>query len=402
VILMFFLYTCPHCHEALTFLKETLPKLEGGKRPKLVGVSTYGSELSVKSELESQGLDIFDVIVRDDDVSIRNKYGALQGVPVIVLIDAQGRITGRTDGWRSERDPALNRMRIAKLAGATVPMLLSQSAYSGNDFCAVCHESETATFELTQHASAMTTLAKHGADGRSDCVTCHVVGYGQSGGYSIAKPEPALENVGCETCHGRGGPHLSPNHVANENYAPQCATCHTPEHSLGFDYATFLPRISHAALAKLSPAEKQAYVALQEKPRSDLLPENVAKVGSEACASCHAPEFAKWKAHPHAKAEPEVGCESCHGGGANHVAEGAQRKGTITSLSDKCGSCAITQLCGSCHTEEKEPGFQFEIEQKIEHQRHSDRPLQGLVSNAPPKASIAAALDAVLAAPSGR
>jgi peroxiredoxin len=403
VVLMFFLYTCPHCHEALTSFKETFAKLAGGKRPRLVGVSTYGSELSVKSELESKGIDLFDVIVHDDDVSIRTKYGALQGVPVILMIDAQGRITGRTQGWRSDRDPALNRMRIAKLAGAEVPMLLSQNGYSGNDFCAVCHAAETATFELTQHATAMTTLAKHGADGRSECVTCHVVGYARSGGYTIARPEPALENVGCETCHGRGGPHLSPTHVANENYEPQCKTCHTPEHSLGFQYATFLPRVSHAALAKLSPAEKQAFLAAHGKPRNDLLPQNVAKVGSQACASCHAQEFAKWQAHPHAKAAPEVGCESCHGGGADHVAEGAQRKGTITSLADKCGSCAVTQLCGSCHSEEKEPGFQFHIREKIEHQRHSNRPLQGLVANPLPKASVAAALaNALAVAPGGR
>jgi peroxiredoxin len=402
VILMFFLYTCPHCHEALTSFKDTLEKLTGGKRPKLIGVSTYGSELSVKSELESKGIDLFDVIVHDDDVSIRTKYGALQGVPVILMIDAQGRITGRTQGWRGERDPALNRMRIARLAGAPVPMLLSQNGYSGNDFCAVCHTGEAATFELTQHATAMTTLAKHGADGRSECVTCHVVGYAKSGGYTIARPEPALENVGCETCHGRGGPHLSPGHVVNGDYEPQCKTCHTPEHSLGFSYASFLPRASHAALAKLSPEEKQAFLAARGKPRSDLLPQNVAKVGSQACASCHAQEHAKWQAHPHAKAAPEVGCETCHGGGADHVAEGAQRKGTITSLADKCGSCAVTQLCGSCHSEEKEPSFQFHIREKIEHQRHSDRPLQGLVTNAPlSKATMAAALANALGAAGG-
>ena len=398
VILMFFNYTCPHCHEALAFLKEALPSL-GAKRPKLIGVSVYGSDLAVSGELESKGIDIFDAIVRDDDVSIRNKYGATQAVPVIVLIDRQGRITARTQGWRTERDPPLNRMRIAKLAGAEPPMLLSQSGYSGNDFCAVCHEAEAATFELTQHATAMTTLAKHGADGRSECVTCHVVGYAKSGGYTIARPEPALENVGCETCHGRGGPHLSPGHVAGGNYEPQCQTCHTPEHSLGFQYASFLPRVSHAGLAKLSPAEKQAFVAAHGKPRNDLLPQNVAKVGSAACASCHAQEFAKWQAHPHAKNAPEIGCESCHGGGADHVADGAQRKGTILSLADKCGSCAVTQLCGSCHSEEREPGFQFKIREKIEHQRHSDRPLQGLVTNAPlPKASMAAALESALRA----
>ena len=402
VILMFFLYTCPHCHDALTLLKGELAKYEGKQRPQLIGVSTYGSELSVREELKSKGIDIFDTILRDDDSGIRNKYAATQGVPVILLIDAKGRITARTQGWRTERDPPLTRMRLAKLVGKVPPMLLSQSGYSGNDFCAACHESEAATWELTQHATALSTLAKHSADGRSECVTCHVVGYGQAGGFSIARAEPALEDVGCETCHGRGGPHLSPGHVAGNDYEKVCATCHTPEHSLGFKYAKFLPQVSHAELAKLSPAEKQTFVAAHGKPRTDLLPENVAKVGSEACASCHAGEHAKWQQHAHAKATPEVGCETCHGGGADHVAEGALRKGTIMSLADKCGSCAITQLCGSCHTEEKEPGFGFAIKAKIEHQRHSDKPLQGLVSRQPPPSAVAALLEGAFSAPAGR
>jgi len=402
VILMFFLYTCPHCHEALNFLRDELAKLDAGKRPTLIGVSTYGSESAVREELERGDIDIFDVIVSDPDVSIRTQYGALQGVPVTLLIDGQGRIRSRTQGWREDRDAPLTRMRIAKLAGATPPMLLSQSGFSGNDFCAVCHESEAATWELTQHATALTTLAKHGADGRGDCVSCHVVGYGQPGGFSIARPEPALENVGCETCHGRGGPHLSPNHVAGGSYEPVCATCHTPTQSLGFQYATFLPRVSHASLAKLSPSEKQAFIAARGKPRNDLLPANVAKVGSDACASCHASEFAKWKASAHGKNSPEIGCETCHGGGADHVAEGAARKGTITSLADKCGSCAMTQLCGSCHSAEREPDFQFHMREKIEAQRHSDRELQGLVSRELPKANVAALLGEAFTAAGGR
>ena len=72
--------------------------------------------------------------------------------------------------------------------------------------------------------------------------------------------DAALEGVGCETCHGRGGPHLSPDFVQNHAYEESCRSCHNPEHSLGFEYASFLPRVSHAAnranLA-LSPEERE-------------------------------------------------------------------------------------------------------------------------------------------------
>ena len=65
-----------------------------------------------------------------------------------------------------------------------------------------------------------------------------------------------------------------------------------------------------------------------------------------------------------------VGCESCHGPGGNHVAEGAVRRGTILSLGDKCDSCVILQICGGCHDDANDPGFEFEVLDKIEVLRH--------------------------------
>ena len=133
-------------------------------------------------------------------------------------------------------------------------------------------------------------------------------------------------------------------------------------------------------------------------------------MGSEACAGCHAAEYETWKAGPHARAMQSlaregkagdadclachttgftraggfpaggtaathadlgrVGCESCHGPGGNHVGDGAARIGTIVSLGDKCDSCAIVQICGTCHDEANDPGFAFDVQQKIDRQRH--------------------------------
>ena len=72
-----------------------------------------------------------------------------------------------------------------------------------------------------------------------------------------------------------------------------------------------------------------------------------------------------------------VGCESCHGPGGDHAAQGAPKRGSIVSLADKCDSCVILQVCGSCHDPANDPGFEYEVKQKIEAQRHSDRPLAG-------------------------
>jgi hypothetical protein len=130
-------------------------------------------------------------------------------------------------------------------------MLLRSQGYSGSEVCGVCHESEHETWELTNHSRAFSTLVKHGADSDPECVRCHVVGHGEPGGFDLSAKTHDLEDVGCESCHGRGGPHLSPAFARKADYQSVCAECHDTKHSLGFEYATFLPKISHAANEKI-------------------------------------------------------------------------------------------------------------------------------------------------------
>jgi peroxiredoxin len=411
VVLVFFLHTCPHCHEFLAFMKEELAGMPEDKRPVLVGIEVTGKTWAVRESLEKEGLDFFPVLL-DDDGSIRTAYGVFAGVPDTFLIDAEGRIVAHVEGWVPEVDGPLMRMRMARATGAPVPMLLRAKGYSGSEACGVCHESEHDTWLLTQHASAFDTLVKHGADTDAECVSCHVVGFGAEGGFDMATRAAALENVGCESCHGRGGPHLSPGFVEGDSYEKVCVTCHDPKHSLGFEYASFVPQISHAANAAiLALPEDERRRILEERGalRKDLLPTSAAHVGSAVCASCHEPEHTSWLAGPHARAmktlatagkdgerecqvchttafgkpggfspdtaatRPDlaaVGCESCHGPGGDHVAEGAAKLGTIVALGDKCDSCVILQICGSCHDEANDPGFEFEVQAKIDAIRH--------------------------------
>lgn len=415
-VLIFFLHTCPHCHHALEALKTQLAALPEAARPALVAISILNRPAEVQASLREAGLDFFPVYV-DPDERIRGAYGALRGVPVLFGIDAQGRLAWRVDGWRDDRDPPLLRIRLARLAGQPAPMLLHTTGYSGDEFCAACHPAQHESWLATAHSQAFDTLVRHGAARDAECVRCHVVGFGKPGGYDLARPARELEGVGCETCHGRGGPHLTPNHAPGGSYEQACLGCHDPKHSLGFDYATFLPKISHAAnqaLASLPPEERRRRMEEARARREALLPTRADYVGSEACRSCHASEHAKWQAHPHASALatlekegkaaqgecltchttgyakggfPEagaaaehaafagVGCESCHGPGGDHVAPEASKRGTIVSLADKCDSCVILQVCGSCHDPANDPGFEYEVKQKIEAQRHSDRPL---------------------------
>ena len=412
VLLVFFLHTCPHCHDALGFIKTALEELPHGQRPLLVGLEITGRTADVRRAMEEFELDFFPVLF-DDHGHVKDDYGVFGGVPDIFLIDAEGRIAARSQGWSGERDAPLLRMRMAKEAGAPVPMLLSREGYSGSEVCGVCHGVEYDTWQLTTHASAFDTLVTHAANTDPECVGCHVVGFGETGGFEISPPTPTLEDVGCESCHGRGGPHLSPEFRALPSYESTCVGCHDTKHSLGFEYATFLPEVSHAANAhilELPAEERRAILAERGAMRTDLLPTSADHVGSEACRSCHPAEYATWSANPHASAVAtleakgeaanadclrchttgfdrpggfpagalvadhsdlaRVGCESCHGPGGNHVAEDAKKLGTIVSLGDKCDSCVILQICGGCHDQANDPGFEFAVQDKIDRIRH--------------------------------
>jgi len=432
LLLLFFLHTCPHCHEALAFLKKALAEMPEDKRPLLVGLELTGQSDAVRETLRKDGLNFFPVLF-DDAGKVQAAYGSFAGVPDLVMIDREGRIAHRIHGWRPETDEPLLRMRLAKLAGAPVPMLLRAKGYSGSEACGVCHESQHETWELTNHAHAFDTLVKHGSESDPECVSCHVVGFGQSGGFDLDTRAHELENVGCETCHGRGGPHLTPPTEAKGDYQKACLGCHDTKHSLGFEYATFLPQISHAANAHILAmprAERQRILEQRGAIRTDLLPTAARHVGSEACQSCHAKEYESWSAGPHAAALASleakhktsdsnclkchttgfgreggfppgsaasahadlarVGCESCHGPGGDHVAAPNER-GKIVALGDKCDSCVILQICGACHDAANDPGFEFEVKAKIDKIRHGTIEA-GTGKPLPPRKSPTAAL----------
>jgi len=407
-VVIFFLHTCPHCHKALAALETILNSIPEPERPRLVAISIQNDPTAVRRSLQDLGLEFFDPQL-DPDGRASERWGVTGGVPVVLVLDSKGRITHRTTGWNEKRDPGIVRMKLAAAAGVHVPMLLDPKGYSGNDVCGTCHELEYATWEYTAHASAFDTLVTHAADRRTDCVGCHVVGFERNGGYDILRPVPHLENVGCESCHGRGGPHLSPDFVPEADYTEVCSTCHTPTHSLGFEYEPFHARVSHQRIAALSNAERARLEEAGGVSRS-LLPTQAEHVGSNACQGCHAREFETWQASVHGRAvaslekkgkagdasclachttafgkpggfptgaavadHPDlarVGCESCHGPGGDHVGPSARRVGTILSLGDKCDSCVILKICGSCHDDANDAGFRFHVEERIEAQRH--------------------------------
>jgi peroxiredoxin/nitrate/TMAO reductase-like tetraheme cytochrome c subunit len=402
VALVFFLPTCPHCHELLRFLQGQHAALQEAGLS-VVAVSVLDRRYVIDSMKKKLGL-TFPAYV-DPKKRTQKAYAFQVGVPDTVLIDRQGRVFARHYG-AGARVEALLTMEVRHLLGVENPILLDREGYSGAEACRICHVAQHDTWSLTNHAYAFDTLAEHGADRNPECLACHTVGFGEPGGYSLEMPYSHLEGIQCETCHGRGGPHQSPGFVA-AGYDPVCATCHNPTHSLNFAFADRLPLVSHAAnkrFAGLPLAERQKLIERRDRRERKLF--TAARfVGSAACQSCHPTEFEKWRDGPHARAfaslqtkadheneeciachttgfEKEggfpdggaeltnVGCESCHGPGGDHTPEQAPKKGSILALADKCDSCVILQICGSCHDAANDPEFEFELQDKIDRIRH--------------------------------
>jgi hypothetical protein len=117
--------------------------------------------------------------------------------------------------------------------------------YVGMDECESCHQKAVAFWKTTVHARAWATLEKVGKQLDHDCTTCHVTGWGEPGGATMAKTE-GLRDVQCEVCHGPGSIHVdklgkdNPRTIVKTPRADRCGACHTPEHSDTFKFEAYL------------------------------------------------------------------------------------------------------------------------------------------------------------------
>jgi peroxiredoxin len=406
LVFVFFLPTCPHCHEMLKYL-DALAKQLANKDLAILPVSVSDKKYVVEEMVSDLKLSFPAYL--DPAGKAQAAYGFQRTVPEVFVIDRQGRVVQRTAG-ASPRIEALLTLSIKRELGVPNPILLEKAGYSGEEFCSVCHREQHATWLLTNHASAWETLVEHGKDRDPECLKCHTVGFGQPGGFDPAQRQEHLRGVQCENCHGRGGPHQSPEFASAAGFEKTCLGCHDPQHSLHFVFAERLPLVSHAAnrqFENLSVEERRKLVEKRAKRERQIFDPGEF-VGSAACAECHSKEHELWSKSAHAVAfatlehkgeaknadcqrchttgfkQPtgfpaggtalaNVGCESCHGPGKRHVEDKGAHSGTILALTDKCDSCAIAFICSNCHDDANDKGFDFSIEAKLAKIRHGFR-----------------------------
>ncbi len=153
------------------------------------------------------------------------------------------------------RDPALAASMRAldkavgaaslKVAEPPPPAEPGRAHFSGDASCVRCHKAAARQSRGTAHAHAWKTLRAVGKTAHSDCVSCHVTGFGEVGGSSLGFSE-GLENVQCEACHGPGSIHVEKRGLekplALRTSTPEsvCTRCHNEKHSDTFQYQAYL------------------------------------------------------------------------------------------------------------------------------------------------------------------
>ena len=187
---------------------------------------------------------------------------------VRVFLNTQG-AEARVEGhhvWLTRRYPALpelqtlidttiarvneiNRAKAAQqepVAAASATVQGVQKRYLTTEACRGCHAAEYETWAGSAHAHAFKTLIDANQDFNVECVSCHVTGFNNQGGFINAKRTPDLLNVQCEACHGDATEHVADLQKPFGDVPPrQCFTCHTKENSPDFVFFPYWDMIKH-------------------------------------------------------------------------------------------------------------------------------------------------------------
>lgn len=133
-------------------------------------------------------------------------------------------------------------------------------SYVGSARCGECHTQDFELWKNSKHGRAWDTLERAEKDPSRygwpvtqypDCVSCHVVGYGDKSGFVNPTTTPDLANVGCERCHGAGSAHSTAptqsrmGKVGGGTPSVLCTECHDFEQSPDFDYSKRWAIVEH-------------------------------------------------------------------------------------------------------------------------------------------------------------
>lgn len=112
--------------------------------------------------------------------------------------------------------------------------------YVGAAVCQQCHSNIHQNWSQTGHSRALGTLAAISQDTNAQCLPCHTVGFGETGGFVDTATTNELAGVQCENCHGGAADHV--RNVEDKSLRPTvsigadvCGKCHQGVHHPTFE-----------------------------------------------------------------------------------------------------------------------------------------------------------------------
>ena len=132
-------------------------------------------------------------------------------------------------------------MLLTAAGGGTAARSEILGDYLGYTSCEACHMDIVNGWKTTAHARAFSDLKTQGVEKQENpgCFRCHVVGYGEDGGYIDMELTPELKDVQCEACHGMGRKHSetgSADDILVKVSEDVCRKCHTEGQDKDFNY----------------------------------------------------------------------------------------------------------------------------------------------------------------------
>ena len=191
----------------------------------------------------SQAKSIGDLLQRKDDVPSKPLLG---DVKLVTWLDT----AYADDATLKDLFDRYNQAARSEFAGEAAARTkdLAATPFAGAQTCLTCHPSAYYKWEGSKHAHAFATLQAKKKEEDPECVSCHVLGAKDKGGFVSLAASPQFANVQCETCH---GPRLAHSKLPSEKPtlatapAKVCSSGHNAQHSPAFKQDEYWAKIVH-------------------------------------------------------------------------------------------------------------------------------------------------------------
>jgi len=141
----------------------------------------------------------------------------------------------------NKRRAAANRQANAQ---SPTPARYEEECLGVDATCSRCHQPQVEQWAESAHGKAFATLEEAHQSTNPECLRCHSTCYLDMPLDGSVDVSVGLRNVQCESCHGKAAEHARDGSYGSVT-AATCARCHDKENSPNFDFAEYLPRVTH-------------------------------------------------------------------------------------------------------------------------------------------------------------